>query len=566
MGQKIILWGSIIFIIYLFDVETLKWASIMSPFKNYRKITGKIKSKIEITSNATSNATSNVTRNVTRNIASTMTRNRSLDAKNKIMKISTLMVQGTTSDAGKSTVVAALCRLLYRQGVRVVPLKPQNMALNSAVTIDGGEIGRAQALQALAASLPAHTDMNPVLLKPSSDTGAQVIIHGHVRADMNARDYHQYKTIAMSAVLESYARLQSNYDAIIVEGAGSPAEVNLRERDIANMGFAEAVDCPVILVADIDRGGVFAHFLGTLACLSESEQKRIVGFVINRFRGDISLLEPGLTWLEEKTGKPVLAVLPYLHGLQLDAEDAIQSSQSSQSANSKFKIIVPVIPRISNHTDFDALRAHPDVDLQFISIGTPIPAADLIILPGSKNTRADLTFLQEQGWQAAIEKHLRYGGKVIGICGGYQMLGQIVSDPHGVEGAPGDSAGLGLLDITTELTAEKRLEEVSGTCAFTDVPVAVMGYEIHMGITYASNDTLPAFKIKGDDEGARSPDDLILGTYLHGLFDHPDACHALLQWAGLQSELKPDLAALREKSIDRIADACIPLLQALQAL
>ena len=475
------------------------------------------------------------------------------------------MVQGTTSDAGKSTVVAALCRLLYRKGISVVPLKPQNMALNSAVTIDGGEIGRAQALQALAARLPAHTDMNPVLLKPSSDTGAQVIIHGKVRADMNARDYHQYKTIAMSAVLASYARLQSSYDTIIVEGAGSPAEVNLRERDIANMGFAEAVDCPVILVADIDRGGVFAHFLGTLACLSESEQNRIVGFVINRFRGDISLLEPGLKWLEEKTGKPVLAVLPYLHGLQLDAEDAIESSQSTSG---KFKVIVPVIPRISNHTDFDALRAHPDVDLQFIRIGMPIPSADLIILPGSKNTRGDLEFLQQQGWQSAIEKHLRYGGKVIGICGGYQMLGQVVSDPQGVEGQAGDTQGLGLLDITTELTSEKRLEQVSGTCAFGDSSssISVTGYEIHMGITYASNDTLPAFKINDEDEGARSPDDLILGTYLHGLFDHPDACHALLQWAGLQSDLKPDLAALREQSIDRIADACEPLLAALLKL
>lgn len=479
------------------------------------------------------------------------------------MKISTLMVQGTTSDAGKSTVVAALCRLLYRQGVKVVPMKPQNMALNSAVTVDGGEIGRAQALQALAAGLPAHTDMNPVLLKPSSDTGAQVIIHGKVRADMNARDYHHYKTVAMEAVLESYRRLQQQYDAIIVEGAGSPAEVNLRERDIANMGFAEAVDCPVILVADIDRGGVFAHFIGTLACLSESEQSRIVGFVINRFRGDISLLQPGLEWLEKKTGKPVLAVLPYLHGLQLDAEDAIQSSQNSAG---KFRIIVPAIPRISNHTDFDALRAHPDVDLQFIGPGQAIPDADLIILPGSKNTRGDLAFLQQQGWPAVLQRHLRYGGKVIGICGGYQMLGQVVSDPHGVEGAPGDSAALGLLDITTELTQDKRLEQVNGTCAFGSGKAAVSGYEIHMGVTYASNDTLPVFHINGTDEGARSADDQILGTYLHGLFDHQEACAALLEWAGLQSAIQIDLAALREQSIDRVADACAPILDALAKL
>jgi adenosylcobyric acid synthase len=484
------------------------------------------------------------------------------------MKIQTLMVQGTTSDAGKTTVVAALCRLLHREGINVVPMKPQNMALNSAVTEDGGEIGRAQALQAQAAGLAPHTDMNPVLIKPSSDTGAQIIVHGKVRADMDARDYDQYKTVAMSAVLESYARLQQQYDSIIVEGAGSPAEVNLRARDIANMGFAEAVDCPVILVADIDRGGVFAHFLGTLECLSQSERDRIIGFVINRFRGDISLLEPGLDWLEQKTGKPVLAVLPYLHGLMLDAEDAIQMKQNSTG---KFKIIVPAIPRIANHTDFDALRAHPDIDLQFIGPDHPIPAADLIILPGSKNTRDDLAFLKQRGWQQVLEKHLRYGGKVIGICGGYQMLGQIVSDPHGVEGKAGDSDGLGLLDITTELTREKRLQQVQGQCLFAAGQTAkVTGYEIHMGITYASSDTLPAFVLMGansnEEEGTRSPDNQILGTYIHGLFDHPEACQALLAWAGLQTDVVVDLNTLREQSIDRVADACIPLLTALQRL
>lgn len=480
------------------------------------------------------------------------------------MKISTLMVQGTTSDAGKSTVVAALCRLLQRQGVRVVPMKPQNMALNSAVTVDGGEIGRAQALQAQAAGLEAHTDMNPVLLKPCSDTGAQIIVHGKVRADMNARDYDQYKTQAMSAVLESYQRLQRDYEAIIVEGAGSPAEVNLRERDIANMGFAERVDCPVILVADIDRGGVFAHFLGTLACLSESEQARVIGFVINRFRGDISLLEPGLRWLEQKTGKPVLAVLPYLHGLMLDAEDAIQVGQAGRGA---FKVIVPAIPRISNHTDFDALRAHPDIDLRFIGPQETIPAADLIILPGSKHTRADLAFLKQQGWPQALQKHLRYGGKVIGICGGYQMLGRVISDPHGVEGEAGESDGLGLLDVATELTQDKRLQQVQGVCAFGQSKQArVTAYEIHMGLTYASHDTSPAFMIDGQDEGSRSQDDQVMGTYLHGLFDHPEACQAILQWAGLSSEQTPDLHQLREHSINRIADACEDLLRAVQAL
>lgn len=472
----------------------------------------------------------------------------------------TLMVQGTTSDAGKTTVVAALCRLLARQGVRVVPFKPQNMALNSAVTADGGEIGRAQALQAQAAGLAPHTDMNPVLLKPSSDTGAQVIIHGKVRADMHARDYHAYKPLAMAAVLESYQRLHAQYEVVLVEGAGSPAEVNLRDRDIANMGFAEAVDCPVILVADIDRGGVFAHLIGTLSCLSETERNRIIGFVINRFRGDIGLLEPGLAWLEEQTGKPVLAVLPYLQGLFLDAEDGIDEAQTGKG---QFRVIVPVVPRISNHTDFDALRAHPDVDLQFIPAGQAIPAADLIILPGSKNTRSDLAWLKAQGWPAAIARHLRYGGKVIGICGGFQMLGATIADPLGVEGHPGTDAGLGLLALETSLQKDKRLELVTGQCAFDDAPVS--GYEIHMGTSTGPALTVPAFMIGGQPEGARSDDNQILGTYLHGVMETPAACSALLRWAGLHTQTVVDLGALRNASLERVADMCLPLAERLAA-
>ncbi len=477
----------------------------------------------------------------------------------------TLMVQGTTSDAGKTTIVAALCRLLHQDGVRVAPLKPQNMALNSAVTVDGGEIGRAQALQAIAAGLAPHTDMNPVLLKPSSDTGAQIIIHGQVRADMNARDYHQYKTVAMQAVLESYGRLHAQYEAVIVEGAGSPAEINLRDRDIANMGFAEAVDCPVILVADIDRGGVFAHIVGTLSCLSASEQQRIVGFVINRFRGDISLLEPGLAWLERETGKPVLAVLPYLHGLFLDAEDAVASVQTQRGA---FRVIVPLLPHMSNHTDFDALRAHPEIDLQFVAMGQPMPGADLIILPGSKNTRSDLDFLIKQGWPAIIAKHLRYGGKVIGICGGFQMLGQSIADPHGSEGDAGTTTALGWFDLHTTLTTHKRLAHVSGSCTFADASVA--GYEIHIGVSNGAALDHPAFVIDGRPEGALSSDGQMLGTYLHGIFDTPEACRALLQWAGHGSDsdvnLSVDSAQLRQHSLDRIADAARPLLEALEKL
>ncbi|MBG7619882.1 cobyric acid synthase [Herbaspirillum sp. AP02] len=484
----------------------------------------------------------------------------------------TLMIQGTTSDAGKSTLAAALCRLLKKDGIAVAPFKPQNMALNSAVTADGGEIGRAQALQAQAAGIAPHTDMNPVLLKPSSDTGAQVIVHGKVRADMNARDYHRYKTEAMQAVLQSYARLHAQYACVIVEGAGSPAEINLRARDIANMGFAEAVDCPVIIVADIDRGGVFAHLTGTLDCLSESERERVVGFVINRFRGDISLLQGGLDWLEQRTGKPVLAVLPYLHGLQLDAEDAVAATQEHKG---DFRVVVPVFPRISNHTDFDALRAHPDLDLRFVGPGQPIPPADLIILPGSKNTRGDLQWLRQHGWTEAITRHLRYGGKLIGICGGFQMMGERIDDPHGVEGAPGSSTGLGLLAMQTELTQEKRLLQVSGHCNFGNFGnfgnlgqgnASVRGYEIHMGVSHGAALERPAFVIEGRDEGAQSADGQLLGSYLHGMFDTPEALAALLAWAGLKDAAALDLDALREASLERLAEATRPLYDALRGL
>ncbi|MFJ4289123.1 cobyric acid synthase [Cupriavidus sp. NPDC089707] len=469
----------------------------------------------------------------------------------------TLMVQGTTSDAGKSTVVAGLCRVLARAGTRVAPFKPQNMALNSAVTADGGEIGRAQALQAQAARLAPHTDMNPVLLKPSSDTGAQVIIHGRARLDLDARAYHAYKPEAMKAVLASHARLEQAYDVVLVEGAGSPAEINLRARDIANMGFAERVDCPVVLVADIDRGGVFAHLVGTLDCLSDSERARVTGFIINRFRGDISLLEPGLDWLAARTGKPVFGVLPYLHGLHLDAEDAIIGTQGTKSDAQRLRVIVPVLPRIANHTDFDALRAHPQVDLQFIGTGMPVPPADLVVLPGSKSVRADLAFLRANGWEAALQRHLRYGGKLVGICGGMQMLGRQVHDPDGREGTAGSSAGLGWLDYETTLAAEKQLRQVSGRLADADAPVR--GYEIHLGVTTGAGLDRPAVWLdRGDGtmhpDGACSADGQVLATYVHGLFDDPAGCQALLRWAGLDGAQAVDLDALREASIERLAD------------
>ncbi len=332
-----------------------------------------------------------------------------------------LMVQGTTSDAGKSVLVAGLCRVLARQGIKVAPFKPQNMALNSAVTEDGGEIGRAQAVQAQAANVTATVDMNPVLIKPNSDTGAQIIIQGKAYANMDAVGFHDYKRFAMPYVLESFEKLSSRFDSVVIEGAGSPAEINLRANDIANMGFAEDADVPVIIVADIDRGGVFAHLYGTLALLSESEQQRVKGFVINRFRGDISLLEPGLDWLEEKTGKPVIGVLPFLHGLNIEAEDAIDASHDIKS-NTKLSVAVPVLTRISNHTDFDALRLHPDIDFRYVGKGERLDNADLIVLPGTKSVRDDLAYLREQGWDKDIYKHLRFGGKVMGICGGIKCL------------------------------------------------------------------------------------------------------------------------------------------------
>ena len=464
-----------------------------------------------------------------------------------------LMVQGTTSDAGKSVLVTGLARVLARRGVAVAPFKPQNMALNSAVTADGGEIGRAQAVQALAAGVAATTDMNPVLLKPNTDRGAQVIIQGRAVGAMDALAYHDYKRVARAAVLESFARLAARFETILVEGAGSPAEINLRANDIANMGFAEAVDCPVILIADIDRGGVFAHLVGTLALLSDSERARVKGLVINRFRGDPALLQPGLDWLERETGRPVLGVLPYLTGWQLDAEDAVAAAQPDKGPEA-LRVAIPRLPRISNHTDFDPLRLHPQVDLRYVGEGEPIPPADLIVLPGSKSVRADLAWLRRGGWESAIARHLRYGGRVLGICGGMQMLGTRIADPLGLEGAPGACAGLGLLEFETVLEAEKTLRNVAGRLSLEDA--AVSGYEIHAGATRGAALARPAAILEGArPDGACSADGQILATYVHGLFESPQACAALLRWAGLATASAPDHAVRREAAIERLADA-----------
>lgn len=462
------------------------------------------------------------------------------------------MVQGTTSDAGKSILVTGLCRLLARRGISVAPFKPQNMSLNSAVTPEQGEIGRAQALQAIAARTLPHTDMNPVLLKPSSDQMAQVILDGKPAADMNAMDYHQYKTRAMATVMGAWQRLGQRFDAVIVEGAGSPAEINLRDRDIANMGFAEAADVPVIIVADIDRGGVFAHLTGTLDLLSPSEQNRVVGFVINRFRGDIRLLESGLEWLEQRTGKPVLGVLPYLHNLQLDAEDAISVEQVPVDTEA-LRVVVPVLPRISNHTDFDSLRMHSQVDLYYVGQGQRPPPADLVILPGSKNVRQDLQWLHENGWPEYLQRHLRYGGKVLGICGGMQMLGTEIIDEQGIEGSPGHSQGLGLYGLSTQLLAGKALTQVQGTIRPLSCPVS--GYEIHCGESSRAPGTGSFVQLDcGKEDGAISADGQVAGTYLHGLFDQEASCAALLDWAGLTGATGIDREKIRESEIERLAD------------
>jgi len=467
--------------------------------------------------------------------------------------VQTLMVQGTTSDAGKSALVTALCRYYYRKGIKVVPFKPQNMALNSAVTVDGGEIGRAQAVQAVACGLEAHTDMNPVLLKPNSDKTAQVIIHGKASENLSAKEYHHYKKQAMKAVLESHERLKKQYQIVVVEGAGSPAEINLREGDIANMGFAEQVDCPVILIADIEKGGVFAHLVGTLELLSKTEQQRIIGFVINRFRGDMALLQPGIDWLEKRTGKPVLAVLPYLHDFYLDAEDSVAINKYKQTDTASFNIVIPRFPRMSNHTDFDALALHPDINVHFEKDPQNCKGADLIILAGSKSVRDDLKWLIDMGWSDFINKHLRYDGKVMGICGGFQMLGLAIHDPEGVEGTAGSSNGLALLEIETTLQVEKYLQKVKGILTIDNTPIT--GYEIHAGISQGEGLKNSVMMLEGKKDGAYSNDNKVMGTYLHGLFDSAKACDVLLNWASYKKQNSVNLEEKRETGINVITDA-----------
>jgi len=450
--------------------------------------------------------------------------------------------------------VAGLCRAFTRRGLTVRPFKPQNMSNNAAVTADGGEIGRAQALQAKACGVAPTTDMNPVLLKPQSEVGAQVVVQGRIWGNAKAREYQALKGELLPKVLESFDRLEEAADLVIVEGAGSPAEVNLRAGDIANMGFAEAADLPVVLVADIDRGGVIASLVGSHAVLGEAEVRRVAGYVVNKFRGDVSLFDEGLAIITGRTGWRSLGVLPFFpDASKLPAEDAVALSHAEAAAGRAIKIAVPQLARISNFDDLDPLIAEPDVAVDFVAAGRALPGdADLVILPGSKATLADLAFLRDQGWDVDLAAHLRRGGRVLGICGGFQMLGRRIEDPEGIEGPKGAAAeGLGLLDIETRLTGEKALQEVQGR--HPESGAAVRGYEMHVGVTEGEGLNRPFLDLNGRPEGAISNDGKVAGCYLHGLFADDGFRAAFL--AGLKDRAASGLAydALVEQTLDRLA-------------
>ncbi len=452
-----------------------------------------------------------------------------------------LAVLGTGSDVGKSVIAAGLCRLLARKGIRVAPFKAQNMSLNSFVTADGGEIGRAQALQAEACGLPPHVDMNPILLKPESDQCSQVIVHGKVWGKYEGRRYFERTQELFSHVRASYERLASSYEVIVIEGAGSAAELNLRDRDLANWTMAEFADAGVVLVADIDRGGVFAQVIGTIELLAPQERRRVAGVVVNKFRGDASLFADGTALLEARTDVPVLGVLPFLRDLELDQEDSVERDRSRQSpfTAQAVNVAVTLVPHLSNFTDFNALAGECDVVLRYAAALSDLVGADVVVLPGTKNTIADLEHLRSRGFVEALASHVARGGELVGICGGYQMLGLEVSDPYGVE-AGGRTAGMGFLDVVTELLPDKRTTQVEAQPLLGNVPPdsTVSGYEIHMGRTRRGS-VPPSFLIlrrsgnglsqegprAGDEDdavdGACREDGLVWGTYIHGIFDQP---------------------------------------------
>lgn len=463
-----------------------------------------------------------------------------------------IMLQGTGSDVGKSVLVAGLCRALVRRGYSVRPFKPQNMSNNAAVTIDGGEIGRAQALQALAAGVEPHSDMNPVLLKPQADRTSQLVVHGKVRGALNAGNFRTARAELLDAVLASYDRLQQQCDIVVVEGAGSPAEINLRDGDIANMGFARAANVPVILVGDIDRGGVIAAIAGTKAVIDPADEAMIRGFLINKFRGDPALFEDGYRQIEQLSGWRGFGVVPWLSATaRLPSEDAVVLDRASGRSGKRRVIACPILPRIANFDDLDPFKLEPDVALVMVPPGQPIPAeASLIILPGSKATIADLRAMRAEGWDIDILSHHRQGKPILGICGGYQMLGKRISDPDGIEGEPGSIDGLGLLDIETRLTGTKSLERVAGT-AWAQ---SFQGYEMHLGSTEGPDCARPFARLDdGRVDGAISADGLVSGTYVHGLFASTGARAGLMASIGVHSE-GVDYSASVDRALDDIAE------------
>jgi len=467
-----------------------------------------------------------------------------------------IMLQGTGSDVGKSLLVAGLARAFTQRGVRVRPFKPQNMSNNAAVTADGGEIGRAQALQARACGVPLHSDMNPVLLKPQTDIGAQLVVQGRMAGNVKAADYHTLKPTLLPRVLESFARLGRDADLVLVEGAGSPAEINLRRGDIANMGFAEAADVPVALVGDIDRGGVIASLVGTVVLLEPSERQRLRGFIINKFRGDPALFSIGMQEIAARTGLAPLGLVPWFpDAALLPAEDAAgldsrSYALSGDAAGRTLKIVVPRLPRIANFDDLDPLAAETGVRLELVSPGHALPGdADIVLLPGSKATLADLASLREQGWDVDIRAHVRRGGRVIGLCGGYQMLGRLIADPDGIEGQAGDAEGLGLLDLETVLSPDKTLRELRAHDSISGVPVA--GYEMHIGRTSGPDAIRPMLMLDGQPEGATSADGRVAGCYVHGLFGADAFRRAFLARFGVASDLAFEAGV--EATLDRLA-------------
>jgi adenosylcobyric acid synthase len=473
-------------------------------------------------------------------------------------KAKAIAVLGTGSDVGKSVIVAGLCRLLHRAGVRVVPFKAQNMSLNSSVTPEGGEIGRAQALQAEACGLPPHVDMNPILLKPESDHCAQVMVHGKVFARLDASSYFDGRRLFARAIHESYERLAGEYDVVIIEGAGSAAEVNLRDRDLVNWPVVEQADAQVMLVADIDRGGVFAQVIGTLDLLSPAERARVRGVIINRFRGDASLFADGVTFLERRTGIPVLGVIPFMRDLTLDQEDGLDphSRRSVEFTPDHVNIAVVLLPHMSNVTDFNPLIHEPDVKLRYVSSPRQLVGADVVMIPGSKNTQADLGYVREKQFVPVVDAHVQGAGELVGICGGYQMLGRRIVDPYGVEGG-GATSGLGYLKVDTHLLQHKlttRVEANPMEWLDTD-SVMIRGYQVHMGVT-SRLDERPCFRLlpqtdrgigvpQGDGkddvdyDGAVRHDGLVWGTYIHGLFDQPGFRRMWLNRARVRKGLSP---------------------------